>query len=919
MRRVRYLACSSLLALSWGASITPGVAQSDAPAVRETIVVTATRRATNLYDTPIAISNASQEDLDRLNVDDVSSLNRVVPGLQIRDNSVDGQGGVDINLRGVGNSNFIETAEPNVAFNIDGVYTARPQAALQLFHDLERVEVSRGPQGTLQGRNATIGSINAITKKPVLGEYSGRLSGEYGSHNARGVQATVNVPLTDSLAVRANFSRYKRDSHTNLVADEEVNLAIEQLTNGDTTDGNPLTTVDALPIFSSISENPDGTLTSTPLFASIYGDGGDERPGSFGSEDTTAARFSALFEPNDWVEWHATYEFFRDEALGNPLTVDCERTDCERDFTPGQAAIAGPDTAFLSFRGRADLQIHNVRSNLNFDVGDLFNVRHLYGYSNVESERVSDLDFGVGIELAFADGGSLTTPFTSRSHVHDVQFTSLHDGPFQWTAGYFDFRERTSRNLFVSFFPFGQSAFPNPNLEVNTRAAYADFTYDLTDRVELFAGARYTNDRRSNAGAAEFSLTGEACAAEISNSAFSLEPGTNFAGAGSAALINSASCLVGAGTEAPESRDDFADWRAGINFNLTDDVILYGSVSTGHKAALQDQIFNLQRFQTPENPFQVVIPVARESLTNFEIGSKGRLFNDRVTFAAAAFYTDFEDKQEAQFFNFGDRFCDLNGNGVFDGGGAGGTGLLAAEGEAGCGLGFDPEPINPLQTPDLDDTFFSDVIQYAIVPADLTVWGLELEASSRIFDNGLLSGFVTYTNAEYDRFEYSHVLGCPNPNLAHCDPRDIAGNRPRSTPEVTFNGTYSHTFAVDGVGEIVPSFNLYYRSDFFLTPENIREGQISAADAGLQGTTFFDGTIANDNEQSLFADEQEGSVILNFNVRWALPNEHLSLEVFGSNLTDKRVRSSVRIDTDATPLFAFEDPREFGVRLTGAF
>ena len=201
----------------------------------------------------------------------------------------------------------------------------------------------------------------------------------------------------------------------------------------------------------------------------------------------------------------------------------------------------------------------------------------------------------------------------------------------------------------------------------------------------------------------------------------------------------------------------------------------------------------------------------------------------------------------------------------------------------------------------------------------LTVWGVELEASARVFKDGFLSGFVTYTNAEYDEFIYSHVLGCPNGALEFCDPRDIAGNTPRVTPEVTVNATYSHTFHLGNRGTVVPSFNASYRSEYFLTPENVREGDVSAAAIGIDGTTFADGTIANSDESALFADVQEGNVKLNFNVRWTSPSEQFAVEVFGSNITNERVRSAVRVDTAETPLFAFEDPREYGVRLIGQF
>ena len=137
----------------------------------EEIIVTATRREAEPLDVPIAITALSADALARFNINDVSNLQQLVPGLQIRDNGVDGQGSIDINVRGIGNSNFIETGESNTSFNLDGVYTSRPQAALQLFNDVLRVEVARGPQGTLSGRNATAGAINVISARPEIRDF----------------------------------------------------------------------------------------------------------------------------------------------------------------------------------------------------------------------------------------------------------------------------------------------------------------------------------------------------------------------------------------------------------------------------------------------------------------------------------------------------------------------------------------------------------------------------------------------------------------------------------------------------------------------------------------------------------------------------------------------------------------------------
>ena len=282
---------------------------------------------------------------------------------------------------------------------------------------------------------------------------------------------------------------------------------------------------------------------------------------------------------------------------------------------------------------------------------------------------------------------------------------------------------------------------------------------------------------------------------------------------------------------------------------------------------------------------------------------------------------DYNDKQEAQFYNFGDNNCDLDGDGL--NGSVGLTPANPAEGEPGCGIGFDAV-IDPFAIPDLNDTQFSDNIQYAIVPAEeVEIYGIELEAGLQVGDSGYLKGFATYTHAEYKEFTYSHVLGCdPSrypvaPNW--CDPHDVSGNQPRSTPEWTANLTYSHTFDLGEMGNIVPTINAYYRSEYFLTPENVSEGDVSAADVGLTGNDFDDGTPGvNNNERDLFADVQEASLKVNLNITWYLPNG-LELEAFANNLTDEEVRSHIRIDTANTPLFAHEDPREYGARLRYKF
>jgi iron complex outermembrane receptor protein len=873
-------------------------ARDAAVAELETVVVTATRRATELRDTPISVTSVSGAELDQFRVNDVLSLSRVVPGLQVRDNAIDGQGSVDINIRGIGNSNFVETGEANVSFNIDGVYTPRPQAALQLFNDVQRVEVARGPQGTLSGRNATAGSINVVPNQPSVEEVQGFVDAALETNDGWQLRGMVNLPIGETFAVRASYSRYERDALFDLRRDETMNNYIEQLTGGGLSDGNPITNVDALPLtFNTLGQNPDGGFL--PYFETRYGSPDDEGVGSHSSRDQQAYRVSALWTPTENLSWLVAYEGYDSNALGSPLVLDCDRADCETYYSPNQVAQADGRTSFLSFRGSMDQDIDNWRSVIEYTFTDLFSIKYIYGSSDFDQELVQDADAGASIELGFSD-----MPWTANSDVNELQFTSAGEGPFDWVAGYFNFQEEIDRSLGVSFFQFGWVAFPNPNYEVETDAFYFDGTYEFNDRLTGFAGVRYTQDEKSNYGAGQYGLISSACADAVSTSPFNEAEGGVFFHAGMPALLQP-ECFIADNTS-PPTDDSFFDYRAGLSYDLNDDVVGYLSISTGHKAQLQDQRLLVERF----SPERVVIPVPTESLVNYELGFKGSLFDKRLTFSSAVFYMDYKDKQEAQFYNFGDRDCDLNGNGILDGGPTG------EEAELGCGTiaGEDFDINNPI---DLDDSQFSDQIEYAVVTAPkVEVYGIEFEGSMPVGDNGLLSGFLTWTHAEYKEFIYSHVVGCPNDNLDWCSPHDVSGNVPRSTPKTTLSLNYTHFFTTDGGYSFTPMIGMQYRSSYYLTPENV-----SGIDPSLivQGS-FTDGSgQGNVNESNLYSDKQDGSVSAYFNLTMVTPSGHWEADVYGTNIFDEDVISHIRIDTANTPLLVLEDPAQFGMRIRYRF
>ena len=193
---------------------TAGVAQSTERG-EDDIVVTATRREMRLQDTPIAISAYTTEQLARSGVSDLRDIVTFTPGLTI--GTGEGQGAVPISIRGVGQNDLGIGADAPIGIYLDGVYLARPYMNLFDLVDAERVEVLRGPQGTLYGRNATGGAINVVTRRPgdeVV--YTG--SARYGNYSAWGAQALLMSPLTSTLSGKLAISASGHDGYTRLVS-----------------------------------------------------------------------------------------------------------------------------------------------------------------------------------------------------------------------------------------------------------------------------------------------------------------------------------------------------------------------------------------------------------------------------------------------------------------------------------------------------------------------------------------------------------------------------------------------------------------------------------------------------------------------------------------------------------------------------
>jgi len=276
----------------------PAVMAQDSSGLEE-VLVTATRHGlTDLQKTPIAVTAIGSEDIARLVARDISGISADVPNFSA--SRITAFNAASFAIRGIGLTDIIVYLDSPVAVNIDDFVTPSVQTQLLDTFDIDRVEVLRGPQGTLFGKNTTGGLVNVTTKKPQLGESDVEARALYGSFNRYQVQGAINVPIGDTFAVRGTVSYNKSDGYYE---------------NGATYG----------PTFGFV---PDVT--------GLQGKGNGD---SVGGDDSVNGRLKGLWEPNDAMSLLLQYEFVRDRSDAVPSFNDTPKEPGCDPF--GAGVIAG--------------------------------------------------------------------------------------------------------------------------------------------------------------------------------------------------------------------------------------------------------------------------------------------------------------------------------------------------------------------------------------------------------------------------------------------------------------------------------------------------------------------------------------------------------------------------------------------------
>lgn len=566
----------------------PAAAQDEsgaAPETRDVITVTARRREETLQDVPIAVTAVTGDQLEAIGAPDLTSVQRLTPNATIE--VARGSNSTLIAfIRGVGQQDPLWGFEPGVGLYIDDVYVARPQGAVLDILDVERIEVLRGPQGTLYGRNSTGGAVNFISAAPTR-HVEGYARAGYQRFQTGTLEAALSGPLTDELLGRIAFS--------GRVSSGDEGYSFNRLTD------NRLGDDDRAAVRAQLHWLPREDFDVRLIYT--YGHQESEPPllEHVGATDLVNGGICAPVIAGRRAEGPCT----------NPLgffDADGDRFDGAADTDPS-----------------LDIDAHNITAKLNWEL-PRFTVTAITGYDDFEKDQTQDIDAS-----PFAIGNNETVQSQVEAFSQEVRLTSDESWPFTWILGAFYFDSEID---WFQTIDLSDLAIPTSNgadQSTESWAVFGDVKLPVGERFELEGGVRFTHEERVWEGAS------------VIGTFESLEGAFDAGAPVLSALPIPAGGTVGG--DMPGGPQDFdnsleennVDFRAAVKYHHNDDLMAYFSVSEGFRSGGVSSavIFS----QAAVEPFDV------ESLRAYEVGFKSRLLGGRAQFNASGFFYDFEDYQ----------------------------------------------------------------------------------------------------------------------------------------------------------------------------------------------------------------------------------------------------------------------------------
>lgn len=793
----------ALLTSAAAALAVPASPQADnAPLEIEEVIVTVERREQSVQDVAATVQVFNDEELLKLAINsDFANLQYAVPGLQIAKQ----EGKLEVYLRGIGSADSDFSSDPSVATHYNGVYLPRPRGIGPLFFDSERVEINKGPQGTLRGRNATGGTINIISKKPQFDAFGGQILGGIGNFDGRELQGVVNIPINDELATRFSvWSKFHDGLYTNAFGGaDDFRTPSEQ---------------DDLALRAALRWEPtEAAALNLQWFNAEVKSTGD--PGTFGGRSLAFGYdVSDLDDPWD--------QYFRTE--GN-FEQDVETVLVQAEYDFGRVG--------LEYNGSVNrLRAYNQNASREWQLG--FN----FPGSEVEAEFIAD---GIDANRNLLTNDTFSQADRSKSYTHELRAFATGDSRLFWTTGLFFFEEEfdyfswdvgsgscADSTAFVgSMSPVGpntvscwQNGLGGENRgddsEVQSLAFFADAEYELNERFRVKGGYRYTDEekiqRDSNAQYQfnfnadfffNFRQISETSDLIIGEQGFTLtQPGSRDLkdyrpGDSGLAFFQDGiqeyglgdnwgdlldSCREGFDCEViitsifdPNGdrgtiratngiKDHYKDWRVGVEYDYGDDGLLYATLSTGTRSG------GINRPLILADGRQLNTAWLPEELTSYEIGSKNTvtLGGREMLLNVTGFYYNY-DKYVAQV------LVDVP----------------------------NPTPSNP-------DGVTQQVLTDNV--SDSRIIGIELEAGGDLPKGLNFGARLLLMDSE---FRNSEVL---DPRTSNNALISIDGNQLPNVSKVNLNLRLSQNldFATGRINSADWTVNVLYRSKYYLTPFN---------------------------------------------------------------------------------------------------
>ncbi|MBI1685149.1 TonB-dependent receptor domain-containing protein [Caulobacter hibisci] len=514
-------------------------ANAEAEALSE-IVVTSQKRAENVQDVPLAISVVSGAQLERASVREFGDLVKVTPSLGIRQS--DQPSAASISIRGIGSFAFTLAAEPSVAVQIDEVPVAFQARAFTDLADIERVEVLRGPQSTLYGKNASAGLINIVTRDPTA-ELTGRAAVTVTSDEEYRLGLTLSGPLSDTLRFRLNGSYSDFDGN------------VKNVVNGDTLNGSTNTTLRGKLVWRP-TDKVSANLTL-----------------NYAKTDADPAFTYLRLSPNARLRGNAT----QTPAVVMPgITPGPDNLQTALNETPYARSEAFGQSLRVAWELPSEHSLVSVTSNDHFVTGD-----------KLDSDRTaSTLISNTGV------GKSRANMLTQ-----EVRLLSPSGGPVTYTVGLY-YGSSTIKRAYKRG-PVFSLADWKAAAGSQQMAAFGQLDWRVLPRTTATLGARAQRE-------------------DIDYWFADLRAAAAWSGG---------------------AKDDVVTYRLGLKHEFTDDLMAFGSVSTGHKGQVYDLSTGFNQARADAGP------VAPEKSLSFEAGLRSQLLDRRLTLNATVFHVDYDNLQ----------------------------------------------------------------------------------------------------------------------------------------------------------------------------------------------------------------------------------------------------------------------------------